>query len=214
MILFLLHSAPYLSPFLSFRLQHFVAYELQTQCLQVAILGWVRLDINGVYELLYCVFSLEFVHSSSSCSRDGKQHKPMTNNPAKTPGWFQEWIPIMQSHVGRRSDSQWQLYVCACVFSPSVTSNSLWPCGLQPARLLVHGIVQARILEWVAISSSRGSYNLGIKPSSPVSAALAGRFFSTEPPGKKCAYDFYRDKWTVDKGVLHPLQKCFSVCAK
>ena len=46
----------------------------------------------------------------------------------------------------------------------------------------VHGISQARILEWVAISSSsRGSSRLRIKPTSP---ALVGRFFTAEPPGK------------------------------
>ena len=31
------------------------------------------------------------------------------------------------------------------------------PVGRSPARLLCHGILQARILEWVAISFSRGS---------------------------------------------------------
>ena len=38
-----------------------------------------------------------------------------------------------------------------------VVSHSLQPHGLQPARLLFHGILQARILEWVAIPLSRGS---------------------------------------------------------
>ena len=38
-----------------------------------------------------------------------------------------------------------------------VVSNSLWPHGLWPTRLLYHGISQARILERVAISFSRGS---------------------------------------------------------
>ena len=37
----------------------------------------------------------------------------------------------------------------------SVMSDSLWPHGLQP--ISVYGISQARILGWVAISSSRGS---------------------------------------------------------
>ena len=46
----------------------------------------------------------------------------------------------------------------------------------------VHGILQARILEWVAIFSSRGSSpNPGIKPES---LAVTSRFFTTEPPGK------------------------------
>ena len=51
-------------------------------------------------------------------------------------------------------------------WSRSVVSDSSWPHGLQPTRLLhpwdlpgssVHGISQVRILEWVAISLSRGS---------------------------------------------------------
>ena len=73
--------------------------------------------------------------------------------------------------------------VCVC----SVVYNFLQSHGLQPARLPVQGISQARLLEWVAISSSRGSYqprdrtqgsNPGIAPTSPVSPALAGRFFT------------------------------------
>ena len=36
----------------------------------------------------------------------------------------------------------------------------------------VHGILQARILEWVAMLSSRNLPDLGIKPVSPVSPAL------------------------------------------
>ena len=39
----------------------------------------------------------------------------------------------------------------------------------------VHGVLQARILEWVAMPFSRGSSNSGIKP---WSACTAGRFFT------------------------------------
>ena len=43
-------------------------------------------------------------------------------------------------------------------WSSSVVSDSLRPCGLySPPGSSVHGILQARILEWVAISFSRGS---------------------------------------------------------
>ena len=48
----------------------------------------------------------------------------------------------------------------------------------------VHGILQARILEWVAISFSKGSSDPGIEPKSPMSPALGSRFFTTEPSGK------------------------------
>ena len=43
-------------------------------------------------------------------------------------------------------------------------------CSLSGSS--VHGILQARILEWVAISSSRGSFDPGIEPASPVSPVL------------------------------------------
>ena len=62
-----------------------------------------------------------------------------------------------------------------CV-SRSVVSDSLWPHGLQPSSSSVHGIFQARILEWVAISFSRGS-------SQPMDrtwvSCITGRFFTS-----------------------------------
>ena len=51
--------------------------------------------------------------------------------------------------------------------SRSVTSDSFWPYGLYclPGSS-VHGILQARILEWVAIPFSKGLPDPGIKPRS------------------------------------------------
>ena len=47
----------------------------------------------------------------------------------------------------------------------------------------IHGIFQARILDWVAISYSPGDLlDPGIEPMSLASPALAGRFFTTVPP--------------------------------
>ena len=46
----------------------------------------------------------------------------------------------------------------------------------------VQRISQARILDWVAISSSRDIPALGIKLVSPAAPALAGEFFTTELP--------------------------------
>ena len=39
----------------------------------------------------------------------------------------------------------------------SVVSDSLWPMGCNPPGFSVHGILQARILEWIAIPFPRGS---------------------------------------------------------
>ena len=54
------------------------------------------------------------------------------------------------------------------------------PYGLSLSGFFVHGIFQARILEWVAISS-RGS--LLCRDQTHVSC-IAGGIFTTEPPGK------------------------------
>ena len=47
-------------------------------------------------------------------------------------------------------------YVRACVHAKMCCIQLLWPYEPWPAKLLyVHGILQARIVEWVAIPSSR-----------------------------------------------------------
>ena len=43
----------------------------------------------------------------------------------------------------------------------------LCPALCNPMDYTVHGIFQARLLEWVAVPFSRGSSNPGIKPRSP-----------------------------------------------
>ena len=50
----------------------------------------------------------------------------------------------------------------------------------SPPGSRVPGILQARILEWVAMPSSKRSSRLRIELEPP---ALAGRFFTIEPPG-------------------------------
>ena len=57
-----------------------------------------------------------------------------------------------------------------------VVSDSLWPHGLySPPGSSVHGVPQARILEWVAISSSMGSS----RPRDQAQLShIAGRFFT------------------------------------
>ena len=55
------------------------------------------------------------------------------------------------------------------------------PALCDPTDYTVHGILQARILEWVAFSSSRDLPNPGIKPRSPT---LRADSLPAEPPGK------------------------------
>ena len=68
--------------------------------------------------------------------------------------------------------------ICCSVAQSCLTLCDPMDCSLPGSS--VHGIFQARILEWVVISFSRGLPNPGIEPESP---ALPGGFFTTEPPG-------------------------------
>jgi len=54
----------------------------------------------------------------------------------------------------------------------------------RPPGFSVHGISQARIVEWVAISYSRESSQPRIELASPASPSLAGGYFTTVRPGK------------------------------
>ena len=75
--------------------------------------------------------------------------------------------------------------LCVCAQSCLILCNPM-DCSLPGSS--VHGILQARILEWVAISYSTGSSNPGIEPTSPADPELAGGFFTTEPPGKPMVF--------------------------
>ena len=59
--------------------------------------------------------------------------------------------------------------------------DSLRPMGCSPPGSSVHGISQARILEWVPFPHPGDLPDPGIEPVSP---ALAGRFITAEQPGK------------------------------
>ena len=90
----------------------------------------------------------------------------------------------------------------------SITNHWKWK-SLSCVRLfatsgtVVHGILQARILEWVAVLFSRHLPHPGIKPGSP---ALQADYLPSQPPGKpdhqslgKCNS---KPQWDI---TLHPL---------
>ena len=87
----------------------------------------------------------------------------------------------MTQHIG-------SVCVCVCVCVCVLVAQScptLWdPMDYSPPGSSVHGILQARILEWGAISFSRDLPNPWIKPRIPWSPASAGRFFTVWAPGK------------------------------
>ena len=60
-----------------------------------------------------------------------------------------------------------------------VTQSCLTLCN--PMHYIVHGILQSRILEWVAVPFSRDLPNPEIKPRSPT---LQADSLPAEPPGR------------------------------
>ena len=90
--------------------------------------------------------------------------------------------------------------------------SQLCPTLLQPTRWIaahqvdcsppgssVHGIFQARILEWVAISFSKGSSWSRDWTHTFCVSCIAGRFFTTEPLGKPYVFPFYPSNVAVPK---------------
>ena len=76
--------------------------------------------------------------------------------------------------------SQWYFYLCAGVLSHFSRVNTM-DCSLPGSTVL--GILQARILEWVAMSSSGDLPNPGIEPAS-LTALVSAVSLPLAPPGK------------------------------
>ena len=71
--------------------------------------------------------------------------------------------------------------VCVCTRVCAQSLSCVWLCSPQGSS--VHGIFQARILEWVTISSSRESSPPRDQTRISCVFCIGKWFFSTEPPG-------------------------------
>ena len=92
--------------------------------------------------------------------------------------------------------------MCVCVCVCSVAKSCLmhcYPVNCSPPGSSVHEIFQPRILEWVAISNSRGSSRTRDWNCVSMSPALAGVCFTPEPPGKSTQRNIKLSKWRYCK---------------
>ena len=86
------------------------------------------------------------------------------------------------------------LFRCLCTWHPQSLQLCPAVCDLtdcsSPPGSSVHGIFQARVLEWVAIPFSRGSSRPRDWTHVSWVSCIAGRILTTEPLGKSfsCAY--------------------------
>ena len=76
-----------------------------------------------------------------------------------------------------------------CVLSHSVVSNSVTPWTVAHQAPLSMGASWKEYWNRLPFPPPENLASWWIAPKIPVSPALAGRFFTTEPPGKPCQFD-------------------------
>ena len=87
-----------------------------------------------------------------------------------------------------------------CLLAQSL--SRVWLCTTPWS---IHGILQARILEWIAIPFSRGSFQP--RNQSRISC-IAGKLFTSEPPGKP-KHEVFQAGQNTGVGSLSLLQEMF-----
>ena len=92
--------------------------------------------------------------------------------------------------------------MCACVLSHSIVLILCDPMDCSPPASSVHEILQARILDGLPFPVPGDIPDLVTEPMSP---ALAGEFFTTEPPGKPrlCDMGYEKKKYFFISHCLH-----------
>jgi len=76
----------------------------------------------------------------------------------------------------------WYIILCACSFA-SVCLTLCAPIDCSLPGSSAHEILQAGILEWIAMPFSRGSSCPRVRTHISCSSCIAGRVFTTEPLG-------------------------------
>ena len=92
--------------------------------------------------------------------------------------------PVAKQVLSKLHDYSRDL-TCMSAKSPQLCLTLCDPMDCNQPGSSVHVILQARILEWVAIPFSRGSSQPGIEPGSPAFQVVS---LPSEPPGKPSVY--------------------------
>ena len=90
--------------------------------------------------------------------------------------------------------------VCGRACSVTSVVSDCSPTDCSPPGSSVHGILQARVLEWVAMASSRGSSWLRDQTWVSCVSCIAGRFLTAESPGKPLSVQYIRAILFGDRG--------------
>ena len=119
-------------------------------------------------------YSLQYSGPQSSMDRGAWQ--------ATVYGVAKSWTRLSDFHFLSDVSSAWLSCMHAKLLQLYLTLLDPIDCSLP--GFSVHGILQARILEWFAMPSSRGSSWPRDQTCISCYSYIAGEFFTTEPPGK------------------------------
>ena len=107
------------------------------------------------------------------------------------------WVGSREFHELFKCMTKWNK-VCVCLIR-QLCLTLCDPMGHSLPGSSVHGILQARILQWSAISPSRRFLQPRDRTCISSISCSAGRFFTTEPPGKP--------KWNKEELLTHKMWK-------
>ena len=99
-------------------------------------------------------------------------HWPVFSTEGQSPGNTGCFVSMHLEHLARFLSREGK----ACMLSCPILCN---PMDCSPPGSSVHGILQARILEWVAISFSWGSEQFRDRTHISCVSCVAGEFFTT-----------------------------------
>ena len=111
-------------------------------------------------------------------------HKGMGNSYASCDDCISQGSPERAEKLSREIEPIGNKHIYVCVDSAQVCPTLCDPMDSSGSSVHgIHGIFQARTLEWVAISYSKGSSWPRYQTASLASTAFTGGFFTTVPPG-------------------------------
>ena len=158
----------------SWKFDYNFTVSLLCQFVRLNCWDWCYLQIGSIWTELNPQTSCWYPRIACGCG----ETVPLTPLPPPV-GWNCVPDPIIRPAYFICCFWWWRWFSC------KVISNSWDPMDCSLPGSSVYGVSQARMLEWVAISFSRGSSQPRDRTwtESPVASALAGRFITTEPPG-------------------------------
>ena len=131
-------------------------------CLWMTGISWRLLKSQEKVQVIYCVFCVPVFSSIP-------------------PSLLSCLLSVLTVESLLHSElHSWLLFCGAAMVSHVRLFATLWAAA--------HGIFLARLLEWVALSSSRGSWPPRNQTCISCVSCIAGGFFTAEPPGKPSGF--------------------------